>query len=127
MAEHAAQKTKQTAPVAGRWSQSRRDWAVSLWVAFLAACFGTLVLFALVDPELLGDSWVYGWSTDLRVTYGLGFGFLYLVSFVAARLMTFMIRTGPHPGHAAGKGRRKPPPVRDPEELNPDLRGEKWK
>jgi hypothetical protein len=48
------------------------------------------------------------------------------VSLVAARLMTFMIRTGPGRGHARGKGRRRPPTVRDPEELNPDLRGEKW-
>lgn len=115
------------APLAGRWPQRRRDWAVALWVAFLGACFGTLVLFALIDPERLGESWVYGWETELRVTYGIGFAFFYLVSLVAARLMTFMIRTGPYPGHAMGKGRRKPPPVRDPEELNPDLRGEQWK
>jgi len=118
---------KENTLVAGRWPERKRDWAVSLWVAFLAACFGTLVLFALLDPELMGDAWVYGWQTDLRVTYGVGFAFLYLVSLVAARLMTVMIRTGPRRGHASGKGRRKPPPVRDPEELNPDLRGEQWK
>lgn len=113
--------------IPGRWGERRRDWAVALWVAFLAACFGTMVLFALIDPELLGGAWVYGWESELRVTYGIGFAFLYLVSLVAARLMTFMIRTGPGPGHVKGKGRRKPPPVRDPETMNPDLRGEKWK
>jgi hypothetical protein len=114
------------APLPGRWDRGKRDWAVSLWVAFLAACGGTFVLFALVDPVLLGDSWVLGWQTDLRVTYGLGFGFLYALALFAARLTAFMIRTGPRRGHARGKGRRQPPPVNDPADLNPDLRGEKW-
>ena len=117
---------KQQAPLPGRWSQAKRDWAVCLWIAFLGACFGTFLLFALIDPERLGDAWVYGWHTDLRVTYGVGFAFCYLVSLVAARLTAFMIRTGPRRGHARGKGRRKPPEVRDPESLNPDLSGEKW-
>jgi len=112
--------------VPGRWSQKKRDWAVALWVAFLSACFGTLLFFALIDPTRLGDAWVYNWHSELRVTYGVGFFFFYVVSLVAARLMTFMIRTGPRSGHARGKGRRRPPPVRDPGELNPDLRGEKW-
>lgn len=111
----------------GRWGRSRRDWAVCLWVAFLAACMGTFLLFALVDPELLGQSWVPGWETELRVTYGLGFAFCYLVALVATCLTTFMIRTGPRRGHARGKGRRRPPPVRDPGELNPDLEGEEWR
>ena len=114
------------APLPGRWKQGKRDWAVSLWVAFLGACFGTLMLFALIDPERLGEAWVYGWQTDLRVTYGIGFAFFYLIALIAAVLTTFMIRTGPGRGHASGAGRRKPPPVRDPEDLNPDLRGEKW-
>ena len=110
----------------GRWNRKRRDWAVSLWVAFLATCAGTFILFALIDPVRLGEAWVPDWHTDLRLTYGLGFFFTYLVAFIAARLTAFMIRTGPRRGHARGKGRRKPPPVRDPAELNPDLRGEKW-
>ena len=111
----------------GRWSRKRRDWAVSLWVAFLAACLGTFGLFALLDPELLGQAWVLGWETDLRLTYALGFLFCFLVGFIAAYLMAFMIRTGPRRGHARGKGKRKPPEVRDPGELNPDLRNEDWR
>jgi len=114
-------------PLSGRWSRGRRDWAVSLWVAFLAACLGTFLLFALVDPEALGEAWVPPWHTDLRVTYGLGFAFCYAVGLFAARLTAFMIRTGPRRGHARGEGRRRPPPVRDPGELNPDLKGEEWR
>lgn len=113
--------------VPGRWDRATRDWAVCLWIAFLAACAGTFVLFALIDPERLGDAWVMGWQTDLRVTYGVGFGFLYVLALLAARLTAFMIRTGPRRGHAKGKGRRRPPEVRDPGELNPDLSGEHWR
>lgn len=113
--------------VPGRWNRRRRDWAVSLWVAFLAACGGTFVLFALVDPERFGQAWVMGWETDLRLTYGLGFFFLYFVALAAACLTAWMIRTGPGPGHARGQGDRPPPEVRDPGELNPDLRDEEWR
>jgi hypothetical protein len=105
----------------GRWGRQKRDWGVSIWIAFLAACVGTFVLFALIDPELLGDSWVMGWATGLRLTYGLGFGFLFFVALIATRLTTYMIRTGPRRGHVRGKGRRSPPDVFDPDEFNPDL------
>ena len=115
------------APLPGRWDRGKRDWAVSLWVAFLAACGGTFLLFAFLDPAVLGDAWVLGWQTDLRLTYGLGFALMYGISLFAARLTAFMIRTGPSAGHARGQGRRRPPSVHDPAEGNPDLRGEEWR
>ena len=111
----------------GRWEQGRRDWAVALWVAFLAACAGMFVLFALIDPERLGQAWVMGWETGLRLTYGLGFVFVFGVSLLATRLAIFMVRTGPARGHAVGKGKRAAPEIIDPEELNPDLKDETWK
>jgi hypothetical protein len=52
---------------------------------------------------------------------------MYGVSLFAARLTAFMIRTGPGSGHARGKGRRRPPPVHDPSDGNPDLAGEEWR
>lgn len=107
-------------PLQGRWSRTRHDWAVSLWVAFLAACLGSFGLFALMDPKQLSQAWVLGWSTDLRVTYGLGFAFLYLVGLFAARLTAFMTRTGPR----RGQGRDTAPEQRDPNERDPDQRGE---
>ncbi|MEJ2534546.1 MAG: hypothetical protein P8008_03540 [Gammaproteobacteria bacterium] len=107
---------------AGRWTRRQRDLAVCLWVSFLAACAGTFVLFALVDPEALTAAWVPGWELGLRLVYGLGFAFLFLVSLLASVLTAYMIRTGPPPGHA----RRPPPTVRDPAELNPDLKDEEW-
>ena len=111
----------------GRWDRGKRDWGISIWIAFLVACGGTFLLFALIDPEVLGEAWVMNWHTGLRLTYGLGFGFLFLVALVATRLAVFMIRTGPARGHARGRGRRAVPEIRDPAKNNPDLRGEDWK
>ena len=113
--------------VPGRWSRKKRDWGVSIWVAFLAACGGTFALFAVLDPEALGSAWVMNWETGVRLTYGLGFGFLFVVALVATRLTSFMIRTGPRRGHAKGKGRKPPPEVHDPADNNPDLVEEEWK
>ena len=113
--------------IPGRWSRRKRDIGVAIWVAFLAACAGTFILFALIDPEVLGSAWVPGWETGLRLTYGLGFGFLFVVCLLATILTEFMIRTGPRRGHARGKGRKPPPEVHDPAEGNPDLAGEEWK
>lgn len=112
--------------VPGRWSRKKRDWGVSIWIAFLCACAGTFIFFALVDPEIVGSAWVLNWETGVRLTYGLGFALFFIVALLAARLTIFMIRTGPGRGHAKGRGKRPVPEVHDPAENNPDLRDEDW-
>jgi hypothetical protein len=112
--------------IPGRWSQNKRDIGTVVWVAFLSACAGTFVIFAVLDPEALNDAWVLPWEMGSRLAYSLGFLFLFCVSLVASALTTFMIRTGPPRGHARGKG--KPPPViHSPEEENPDLDLGDWR
>lgn len=108
-------------PIPGRWSRGKRDIGIALWVAFLAACAGTFVIFAVLDPEALNDAWVLPWEMGRRLAYSLGFAFLFMVSLIASGLTIFMIRTGPRTGHSRGKGRRPPPEIRSPEEDNPDL------
>jgi len=105
----------------GRWSQRKRDIGIVLWIAFLAACAGTFVIFAVLDPEALNDAWVLPWEMGSRLAYSLGFLFLFCVGLIASALTVFMIRTGPGSGHARGQGRRPPPAIRSPEEENPDL------
>jgi hypothetical protein len=105
----------------GRWSMCKRDVGTALWIAFLGACLGTFVIFALLDPDALNEAWVLPWEMGSRLAYSLGFLFLYLVSLFASGLTIFMIRTGPRRGHAKGEGRRPPPDIRSPEENNPDL------
>lgn len=119
--------SKTELPVSDRWSRRKRDWGVAIWVAFLTACIGDFVLFALIDPEALAVAWVPGWETGIRLTYGLGFLFLFLVAVLAASVTGFMIRTGPRRGHASGHGRKPPPEVHDPADNNPDLSEEDWK
>lgn len=105
----------------GRWCMCKRDFGVAFWIAFLAACVGTFVIFALLDPDALNDAWVLPWEMGPRLAYSLGFLFLYLVSLLASGLTIFMVRTGPAPGHARGEGRHPPPDIRSPEDENPDL------
>ncbi len=111
----------------GRWSKRKRDVGIAIWVAFLAACAGTFVIFAVMDPEALNDAWVLPWEMGSRLAYSLGFLFLFVVSLIASGLTVFMIRTGPKSGHARGKGRQAPPEIHSPEENNPDLDLGDWK
>ena len=111
--------TSRTLP--GRWSRGKRDVGIALWIAFLSACVGTFIIFAVLDPEALNDAWVLPWEMGRRLAYSLGFLFLFIVSLIASALTIFMIRTGPGSGHASGQGRRPPPEILLPEEDNPDL------
>ena len=81
--------------IPGRWSQRKRDIGIVVWIAFLAACAGTFVIFAVLDPEALNDAWVLPWEMGRRLAYSLGFLFLFCVSLLASALTVFMIRTGP--------------------------------
>jgi hypothetical protein len=107
--------------IPGRWGQRKRDIAIVVWIAFLAACAGTFVIFAVMDPEALNDAWVLPWEMGRRLAYSLGFLFLFMVSLIASVLTAFMIRTGPPSGHAHGDGKPPQPEIRAPEEENPDL------
>jgi hypothetical protein len=113
--------------IPGRWSQRKRDVGTVVWVAFLSACVGTFVIFAVLDPEALNDAWVLPWEMGSRLAYSLGFLFLFCVSLIASALTTFMIRTGPWRGHVRGQGRRPPPVVQEPSQDNPDLDLGDWK
>ena len=113
--------TKPMKEIPGRWSRRRRDIAVAVWIAFLSACVGTFVIFAVMDPDALNDAWVLPWEMGRKLAYSLGFIFLFLVSYLASSLSIFMIRTGPSKGHAQGRGKRPPPEIRSPTRENPDL------
>lgn len=113
--------SNESKPLPGRWSRRKRDIGIVIWIAFLAACVGTFVIFAVLDPEALNEAWVLPWEMGRRLAYSLGFLFLFMVSLIASGLTVFMIRTGPRRGHAKGEGRRPPPEIRSPEENNPDL------
>jgi hypothetical protein len=118
MAEESCDETRE---IPGRWTERKRDVGTVLWIAFLAACAGTFVIFAVVDPDGLNDAWVLPWEMGRRLVYSLGFLFLFGVSLIAGALTAFMIRTGPRRGHAHGRGQPPVPETHPPEENNPDL------
>jgi hypothetical protein len=107
--------------IAGRWGQRARDFGLVIWVSFLAASVGTLVIFAVLDPDALNDAWVLPWEVGRKLAYSLGFLFLFCVSLLASALTVFMIRTGPSPGHRAGRGPRPPPQVKHAAADDPEL------
>lgn len=118
---------EQSNELPGRWSRKKRDVGIVIWVAFLAACAGTFVIFAVLDPEALNDAWVLPWEMGSRLAYSLGFLFLFIVALIASGLAVFMVRTGPRRGHSRGRGRRPPPEIHAPDEDNPDLDLGDWK
>lgn len=117
----AEERDDETREIPGRWTQRKRDIGTVVWIAFLAACVGTFVIFAVLDPDGLNEAWVLPWEIGRRLAYSLGFLFLFVVSLIAAALTAFMIRTGPQSGHAHGRGRPPVPETHPPEENNPDL------
>jgi hypothetical protein len=119
--------SEQITELPGRWNQRKRDIGIVIWIAFLSACVGTFIIFAVLDPEALNDAWVLPWEMGRRLAYSLGFLFLFVVSLIASGLTVFMIRTGPRQGHASGRGRRPPPTIKSPDEENPDLDLEDWR
>lgn len=111
----------------GRWGRRKRDLGTVIWISFLSACAGTFMIFAVMDVDALIDAWVFPLEIGSRLTYSLGFVFLFVVSLIASALTTFMIRTGPKRGHAKGEGRPPLPETHPPEENNPDLDIGDWK
>ena len=107
--------------VPGRWNHKARDLGIIVWISFLAACAGTFIIFAVLDPEALNDAWVLPWEMGRKLAYSLGFLFLMAISLLASAWTVFMIRTGPKRGHYRGKGRRGPPQVNPRVVEDPDL------
>ena len=78
-----------------RWDRRKRDIGVVVWISFLAACAGTFVIFAVLDPAALTNAWVLPWEMGRKLAYSLGFAFLFCVGGLASALTAFMLRTGP--------------------------------
>jgi hypothetical protein len=81
------------------WSPSARTTAAVGWSAFLAACLGTVLLFAVLDPRLIidcQDRFAPGeepfWLTPTGI-YSGGFFLLWLVAAAGAGMAVFLARS----------------------------------
>jgi hypothetical protein len=82
------------------WSRAARLVAAVGWASFLAACLGTLLAFAAVDPQWLIEGIAPAgpphppWLTHTGV-YTLGFFLFWLVGACAAGLAAWLLRDAP--------------------------------
>ena len=86
-----------------RWPSRLQVFAAVGWSSFLAASVGTMLVFAVLDPEIIIAGFDSGepgaepfWLTRTGI-YSLGFFLLWLVSAVAGVLTTVLMQT-PIPG-----------------------------
>lgn len=79
-------------PYLAPWPPGRRAVAAMIWSGFLAACLGTLLGFAWLDPDaVLATTAAPDWLTATAV-YSLGFFLFFLVGLVGAFLGIFLTR-----------------------------------
>jgi hypothetical protein len=94
-------------PVARRWPPQLQAAAAVGWSSFLAACFGTMLTFAGLDPQVLidgiegGDPGAAPWWLTSTGIYTLGFFLFWLVAVVAGGLTVFLTQ-GPR-GNGDGR------------------------
>ena len=77
-------------------TKTRRVFVVC-WSAFLAACVGFVVFFAIFDPELLGDAAARPFHMSRMGGYAMGFLFLWVIAAISG-FMTMVLRRKAPPG-----------------------------
>jgi hypothetical protein len=77
-----------------RWPRLGQDVAIVLWPSFLVASVATMVCFAFIDPELVGNDDYPPPAFSTRMTgYAVGFFFFWLVSSLSSLLTLYLVRT----------------------------------
>lgn len=69
------------------------DTFVVAWTSFLAACLGTMLLFAWIDPVQLADVAELPLPSNRMTGYAVGFFFLWVICLLAAALCAWLLRT----------------------------------
>ena len=76
---------------ARQWSRDRQAIAIVVWISFLAAAVGTMLFFAIFDPEQL--------FADMHLSrdagYAVGFFFFWFLCAAASGLTAWLVRTAP--------------------------------
>lgn len=75
------------------WSNNKRTVAQVLWISFLTAAVGFVIIFGLIDPEALDKAFSLPFTLSRELGYGLGFLFLFFLSLIASCLTAWMIHT----------------------------------
>lgn len=75
------------------WSVTAQTVAAVLWPSFLAAALATMLCFAFVDPEHLGDFTTPPLELSRTASYGLGFFFFWFVAAMSSAVSAYLLRT----------------------------------
>jgi len=96
-------RAEDEATVVRRWPPQMRMAAAVGWSSFLAACLGTMLTFAALDPQLIIDGMDRGepgaapwWFTRTGI-YSIGFFLFWAVAAVAG-LLAAWLQAGPATG-----------------------------
>jgi hypothetical protein len=90
------------------WSRAAQTFAAILWPSFLAAALATMLCFAFVDPEHLGEFTTPPLELSRTVSYGLGFFFFWFVAAISSAVSVYLVRTA-NPGASADTDRNGRP------------------
>lgn len=83
-------------PAARRWPPQLQAAAAVAWSSFLAACLGTMLAFAALDPQVIidgvegGEPGAAPWWLTTTGIYTLGFFLFWLIAVVAGVLTAFL-------------------------------------
>jgi len=75
------------------WSRQARQIAAIIWPSFLAAAFATMLFFAVIDPQALGDSMEPSQRFSRMTGYGLGFFFFWFITMLSSSISILLIRS----------------------------------
>ena len=75
------------------WSGRAQALAAVLWSSFLAACFATMLFFALVDPALIHEGAPPELEATRMTAYGIGFFFFWVVAAIASAVSVYLLLT----------------------------------
>jgi len=80
-------------PQSHELSRRQRDTAVAGWSSFLTAAFGSMVLFAFVDPMTLVEVTEPPLPVERMTGYAIGFFFIWILTAASAALTLYLLRT----------------------------------
>ena len=78
-----------------QWSRNRQAIAIVVWISFLSAAIGTMVFFALFDPEDLSGVFDEGLNIGRDVGYAFGFFFFWVLTAICSAVTAWLVRTAP--------------------------------
>jgi len=78
-----------------QWSRNRQAIAIVVWISFLSAAIGTMVFFALFDPEDLSGVFDEDLDIGRDAGYAVGFFFFWVLTAICSAVTAWLVRTAP--------------------------------